>query len=132
MLAPRIADAPPCWVESNTAAIVRQSLAARNPRRAAKHHDAAKAGHTLSPLARLLQTIAASKQEMVMLILRNVVASFATRRSLVIVAVFSVAVMCATGIAAFAGLLPASDHVAASMTATPFVDMQVEAATSTQ
>ncbi|MPW19380.1 hypothetical protein GCT13_21365 [Paraburkholderia sp. CNPSo 3157] len=69
---------------------------------------------------------------MVMLIPRNVVASFATRRSLVIIAVFSVAVMCATGIAAFAGLLPASDHVAASMTATPFVDMQVDAATSTR
>ncbi|MEM5388505.1 hypothetical protein VSR68_33790 [Paraburkholderia phymatum] len=85
-----------------------------------------------SPLARLLQTIAASIQEMDMLILRNVVASFATRRSLAIVAAISVAVMCATGIAAFAGLLPASDHVAAAMTATPFVDMQVGDATSTR
>lgn len=76
--------------------------------------------------------IAASIEEMVMLILRNVVASFATRRSLAVVAAISVAVMCATGIAAFAGLLPASDHVAAAMTATPFVDMQIDDATSTK
>ncbi|MEM5438783.1 hypothetical protein [Paraburkholderia diazotrophica] len=85
-----------------------------------------------SRLARLLQTIAASIQEMVMLTLRNVVASLATRRSLAIVAAFSVSVMCATGIAAFAGLLPASDHVAMAVTATPFVDMQVDDATSTR
>ncbi|WP_235850700.1 hypothetical protein [Paraburkholderia piptadeniae] len=79
-----------------------------------------------------MQTIDASIQEMAMLILRNLVASVATRRSLVIVAAISVAVMCATGIAAFAGLLPASDHVAVAMTATPFVDMQVDDATSTR
>jgi uncharacterized membrane protein YgaE (UPF0421/DUF939 family) len=47
--------------------------------------------------------------------------------SLVAVAALSVAVLCGTGIAAFAGLLPASDNVAVAVTATPLVDVQVDA-----
>ncbi len=35
---------------------------------------------------------------------------------------------CGTGAAAFAGLLPASKNVAVAVTATPLIDMQVEAA----
>ncbi|MEM5342923.1 hypothetical protein [Paraburkholderia azotifigens] len=54
------------------------------------------------------------------------------RHSLVAVAVLSIVVLCATGVAAFAGLLPASDHVATAITATPFVDIQVGAATSAE
>ncbi|CAG9231593.1 hypothetical protein PSAB6_570020 [Paraburkholderia sabiae] len=53
-------------------------------------------------------------------------------RSLIAAAVLSIAVLCATGVAAFAGLLPASDHVATTVTATPFVDIQVAAATSAE
>jgi hypothetical protein len=47
--------------------------------------------------------------------------------SLVAVAAICVAVLCGTGIAAFAGLLPASDDVAVAVTATPLVDVQVDA-----
>jgi hypothetical protein len=47
--------------------------------------------------------------------------------SLVAVAAISVAVLCGTGIAAFAGLLPASDNVAVAVTGTPLIDMQVDA-----
>ncbi len=54
------------------------------------------------------------------------------RHSLVAVAALSIVVLCATGVAAFAGLLPASDHVATAITATPFVDIQVGAATSAE
>ncbi|CAD6547067.1 hypothetical protein ACFQ3P_04800 [Paraburkholderia sabiae] len=53
-------------------------------------------------------------------------------RSLIAAAVLSIAVLCATGVAAFAGLLPASDHVATAVTATPFVDIQVAAAASAE
>jgi hypothetical protein len=44
--------------------------------------------------------------------------------SAVAIAVIFVAVVCGTGIAAFAGLLPAS---AVAVTVTPLVDMQVDA-----
>ncbi|MEI5995854.1 hypothetical protein H3V53_01065 [Paraburkholderia bengalensis] len=37
------------------------------------------------------------------------------------------AVVCGTGIAAFAGLLPASEHVAATITVAPLVDIQTDA-----
>jgi hypothetical protein len=47
--------------------------------------------------------------------------------SLVAVAAISVAVVCGTGIAAFAGLLPASGNVAVAVTVTPLIDMQVHA-----
>jgi hypothetical protein len=51
-----------------------------------------------------------------------------TRASLAVsIAVIFVAVVCGTGIAAFAGLLPASGHVAVAVTVTPLVDMQVDA-----
>jgi hypothetical protein len=46
--------------------------------------------------------------------------------SLVAVAAISVAVLCGTGIAAFAGLLPASDNVTVAVTMTPLIDMQVD------
>jgi len=41
------------------------------------------------------------------------------------VAAISLAAVCGTGIAAFAGLLPASDGVAVAVTATPLIDMQI-------
>jgi hypothetical protein len=69
---------------------------------------------------------------MLMFTLPTVFKSITPRHSLIAVAALSIAVLCATGIAAFAGLLPASDHVAAAMTATPFVDIQVGAATSAE
>jgi hypothetical protein len=47
--------------------------------------------------------------------------------SLVAVASIAVAVVCGTGIAAFAGLLPASDDVAVAVTVTPLIDMQIDA-----
>lgn len=47
--------------------------------------------------------------------------------SLAAVAAIVVAVVCGTGIAAFAGLLPASGHVAVAVTVTPLIDMQVDA-----
>jgi hypothetical protein len=61
----------------------------------------------------------------------NVLRCFANFRptrasSLVAVAAVSVAVLCGTGIAAFAGLLPASDNVAVAVTVTPLIDMQVD------
>lgn len=49
----------------------------------------------------------------------------ATRTSLVAVAAITLAAVCGTGIAAFAGLLPASKAVAVAMTATPLIDMLV-------
>jgi hypothetical protein len=45
--------------------------------------------------------------------------------SLVAVAAISLAVACGTGIAAFAGPLPASKGVSVAMTATPLIDIQV-------
>ncbi|MEP9328162.1 hypothetical protein PPMP20_34280 [Paraburkholderia phymatum] len=60
----------------------------------------------------------------------NLFRSSATRHSLVAVGALAMIVLCATGVAAFAGLLPASDHVAVTMTATPFVDIQIGAADS--
>jgi hypothetical protein len=50
-----------------------------------------------------------------------------TRTLLMGVVVFAVflTVACGTGVAAFAGLLPASEGVAVAVTATPLVDMQV-------
>jgi hypothetical protein len=47
--------------------------------------------------------------------------------SLGAIAAVSVAVLCGTGIAAFAGLLPASGTVASAVTVTPLIDMQVDA-----
>jgi hypothetical protein len=46
--------------------------------------------------------------------------------SLAAVAAVSLTVACGTGIAAFAGLLPASKGVAVAVTATPLIDMQVD------
>jgi hypothetical protein len=59
----------------------------------------------------------------------RVFASFSPTRasSLVAVAAISAAVLCGTGIAAFAGLLPASENVAVAVTVTPLIDMQVDA-----
>ncbi|MGU7784430.1 hypothetical protein [Burkholderia sp. PU8-34] len=62
-----------------------------------------------------------------MSILLGVAKSKPTRYSLVAVAAISLAAVCGTGIAAFAGLLPASDSVADAVTATPLIDMQVDA-----
>lgn len=63
-----------------------------------------------------------------MCVLQSFVHSIPTRASsLAAVAAVSVAVICGTGIAAFVGLLPASDQVAASVTVTPLIDMQVDA-----
>jgi hypothetical protein len=45
--------------------------------------------------------------------------------ALVAVAAVFLAAVCGTGIAAFAGLLPASNGVAVAVTATPLIDMQV-------
>jgi len=39
---------------------------------------------------------------------------------------FAVTLVCAVGIAAFAGLLPASNHVAAAITVAPLIDLQVD------
>jgi uncharacterized membrane protein YgaE (UPF0421/DUF939 family) len=47
--------------------------------------------------------------------------------SAVAIAVICVAIVCGAGIAAFAGLLPASGHVAVAVTVTPLVDIQVDA-----
>jgi hypothetical protein len=47
--------------------------------------------------------------------------------SVVAVAAVCLAVACGTGVAAFAGLLPASKGVAVAMTATPLIDMQINA-----
>ncbi len=49
-------------------------------------------------------------------------------RTFLISAVFAVLLMvaCGTGVAAFAGLLPASEGVAVAVTATPLIDMQVD------
>jgi hypothetical protein len=47
------------------------------------------------------------------------------RIALAVVAAIFLAGTCGTGIAAFAGLLPASKGVAVAMTATPFIDIQV-------
>jgi anaerobic C4-dicarboxylate transporter len=38
---------------------------------------------------------------------------------------FAIALVCGTGVAAFAGLLPASNHVAAAVTVAPLIDLQV-------
>ena len=49
-------------------------------------------------------------------------------RTLLIATVCAVllTVACGTGVAAFAGLLPASEGVAVAVTATPLIDIQVE------
>ncbi|REE19531.1 hypothetical protein B0G71_2629 [Paraburkholderia sp. BL27I4N3] len=47
--------------------------------------------------------------------------------SLVAAAAISVVVVCGAGTAAFVGLLPESDDVAVAVTATPLIDMQVDA-----
>lgn len=49
------------------------------------------------------------------------------RASLAALAAICLAVVCGTGIAAFAGLLPASGGVAAALTASPLIDMQIDA-----
>ncbi|MPW20478.1 hypothetical protein GCT13_27245 [Paraburkholderia sp. CNPSo 3157] len=46
--------------------------------------------------------------------------------AIVAVATFALIPVCGVGIAAFSGLLPASDGVAVAVTATPIVDMQVD------
>jgi hypothetical protein len=62
-----------------------------------------------------------------MSVLQDFVNSIPTRASsLVAVAAICVAIGCGTGIAAFAGLLPASGHVAAAVTVTPLIDVQVD------
>jgi hypothetical protein len=47
------------------------------------------------------------------------------RAALTVVAAIFLAGACGTGIAAFAGLLPASKGVAVAMTATPLIDIRV-------
>jgi hypothetical protein len=49
-------------------------------------------------------------------------------RSLAAVVVITVTTVCALGMAAFAGLLPASKGVAVAMTTTPLIDVQTDAA----
>jgi hypothetical protein len=46
--------------------------------------------------------------------------------AIVAVAAVVLVVLCATGIAAFAGLLPGSDRVASAVTATPIIDVQID------
>lgn len=53
-------------------------------------------------------------------------------RFFIVAAVFVIALACATGIAAFDGLLPSSGSVAAAVTVAPLIDLQVdESATQT-
>lgn len=47
-------------------------------------------------------------------------------RALVAVAAFTLIATCGIGIAAFLGVLPASNGVAAAVTATPLIEMQVD------
>jgi hypothetical protein len=47
--------------------------------------------------------------------------------SLVAVTAICLAVVCGTGIAAFAGLLPASGGVAVALTTSPLIDIQFDA-----
>ena len=56
----------------------------------------------------------------------------ANTSSLVAVVVVCLIVACGTGLAAFAGLLPASKSVAAVVTATPLIDIQVDASATTR
>ena len=44
--------------------------------------------------------------------------------AIVVIGAIAFVAVCATGIAAFAGLLPQSESVAATVTATPLVDLQ--------
>src|SRR5579863_6075995 len=61
----------------------------------------------------------------------NAAKSKSTRiRVLAAAAAVAVAAACGTGIAAFAGLLPASKGVALAMTTTPLIDVQFAAATN--
>ncbi|CAB3681982.1 hypothetical protein [Paraburkholderia rhynchosiae] len=46
--------------------------------------------------------------------------------AIVVIGVVAFVAVCATGIAALAGLLPESENVAAAVTATPLVDLQTE------
>ncbi|MFM0223559.1 hypothetical protein [Paraburkholderia dipogonis] len=63
-----------------------------------------------------------------MSVLQGFANSIPTRASsLFAVAAICVAVVCGTGIAAFAGLLPASGNVAVAVTVTPLIDMQLDA-----
>ncbi|ACD16008.1 hypothetical protein [Paraburkholderia phytofirmans] len=63
-----------------------------------------------------------------MCVLQGFVNSIPLRASsLVAAAAISIAVLCGAGIAAFVGLLPESDDVAVAVTATPLIDMQVDA-----
>ncbi|WP_207004817.1 hypothetical protein [Trinickia mobilis] len=60
----------------------------------------------------------------------NAAQSKSTRiRALAAVAAVAVTAACGTGIAAFAGLLPASKGVALAVTTTPLIDVQIAAAT---
>jgi hypothetical protein len=51
----------------------------------------------------------------------------ARTRALLAVTGLAVMAACATGIAAFAGLLPESKNVAVAVTSTPLIDMQLDA-----
>ncbi|WP_341313544.1 hypothetical protein WN982_19525 [Paraburkholderia sp. IMGN_8] len=82
----------------------------------------------LSPSAWSLQLWLRQPEVAIMSFVQGFVNSMPTRgSSLVAVAAISVAVVCGTGIAAFVGLLPASGDVAAAVTVTPLIDMQVDA-----
>lgn len=61
----------------------------------------------------------------------NIIQSKAKSKSirtyvLVAVAAISITTACGTGVAAFAGLLPASNGVAETITAMPLIDVQVD------
>lgn len=61
------------------------------------------------------------------IVLRATNSSRTRASSLVAVTAVCLVVVCGTGIAAFAGLLPASGGVAVALTASPLIDMQVHA-----
>lgn len=46
--------------------------------------------------------------------------------AIVVIGAIAFVAVCATGIAAFAGLLPGSESVAVTVTATPLVDLQTQ------
>jgi hypothetical protein len=82
-----------------------------------------------SSQARTLYWTAANRQKVAfMTVIPSAGKAKSTRNfSLVAVAAISLAAACGTGAAALAGLLPASKGVALAVTATPLVDMQIDA-----
>jgi hypothetical protein len=48
------------------------------------------------------------------------------RTSVIAVAAVCLAAICGMGVAAFAGLLPKSEHIAVAVTTTPLLDIQVD------